>query len=92
MTAIVALVFFATAALADALTIAWHRAREARDVARCVALAAVIESINWLPIAVSIEGRLSPWIVAGVHVAGVVVGTACAMRRVRRQYAARVVR
>lgn len=78
MTLLAFIALIALAAVYDVLTLAWHRAREARACTRTVVIGCVMEAAAAVPFIVAIE--LVEWwpIVAGVI--GSALGTTWGMR------------
>lgn len=79
MTVVAFVVLVALAAVADVLSIAWHRARERAAVGRTVALSVALEALNAIPFAAALAADDWRLLVAGV--AGSALGTWWGMRR-----------
>lgn len=78
MTALAFAALVALGALHEGLAIRWHRAREARLVARMVALGAVLECSAFAPLVAALE--VGPWLPLAASVLGVTAGTLWGMR------------
>lgn len=71
--------FFALAAAHEALLLRWHAAREARQVARMLALGTVLEVSAWVPLWFALADRDVSVLVASVL--GSNLGAVLGMRR-----------
>lgn len=79
---LVVLFFFLFAVASDWLTLAWHRAREGRQVGRTVALSAALEAITWSPILAAITADTKiVWACAGASIVGASIGTRIGLTR-----------
>jgi len=76
--------FFFTAIAADWLAIGWHECRENLEIAKTMRLSAVIEAINWAPIAFAIDSDiLSAKALAAISIVGTTIGTGIGLYRTK---------
>lgn len=79
----IVLVVLILAAVTDALSVAWHGARERGEANRAALLAMAIEAAAWLPVLAAIETGAG-YELAAASILGSGIGCRLAVRRVSR--------